>query len=106
MADECGLIDLYRQAYYMASGVAHSEWWSVETHAMERCLNVLHREHLVPSLSLSAGGNVELAQSWVDQLYSLMRVSLKILNADQASVAKAFAWLDADVDEDEAAGTE
>ncbi len=68
MAKECGLIDLYRQAYYMASGVAHSEWWSIETHAMERCLNVLHGGHLIPSLSLNSGGNVELASSWVDQL--------------------------------------
>jgi hypothetical protein len=41
MAEECGLIDLYRHAYYLASGVAHSEWWSIETHAMERCINVL-----------------------------------------------------------------
>jgi hypothetical protein len=56
MADECGLLDLYRQAYYMASGVAHSEWWSIETHAMERCLNVLHGGHLIPSLSLNSGG--------------------------------------------------
>ena len=61
MADECGLLDLYRQAYYMASGVAHSEWWSIETHAMERCMNVLHGGHLVPSLSLNSGGNVEFA---------------------------------------------
>jgi hypothetical protein len=61
MADECGLIDLDRQAYSMASGVAHSEWWSVETLAMERCLNVLHGGHLIPSLSLNSGANVELA---------------------------------------------
>ena len=61
MAEECGLLDLYRQTYYMASGVAHSEWWSIETHAMERCLNVLHGGHLIPSLSLNPGGNVEFA---------------------------------------------
>ena len=36
MAEECGLLDLYRQTYYMASGVAHSEWWSVQTYAMEQ----------------------------------------------------------------------
>lgn len=55
MADECGLLDLYRRTYSVASGVALSEWWSVETHAMEGCLTVLHRGHLIPSLSLSAG---------------------------------------------------
>ncbi|WP_433080062.1 DUF5677 domain-containing protein [Dactylosporangium sp. CA-052675] len=98
MAEECGLLDLYRQAYSLASGVAHSEWWSVETHAMERCLNVLHGGHLIPSLSLNAGGNVELAGSWVDQLYTLIRVSLQILGTDELAVRGAFAWLDATVD--------
>ncbi len=99
MAEECGLLDLYRQAYYMASGIAHSEWWSIETHAMERCLNVLHGGHLVPSLSLNSGGNVELATSWVDQLYTLIRISLQILGTDETAVGNAFAWLGAEADE-------
>jgi len=96
MAEECGLLDLYRQAYYMASGVAHSEWWSIETHAMERCLNVLHGGHLIPSLSLNSGGNVNLATTWVDQLYTLIRISLQILGTDENAVEKAFAWLGAE----------
>jgi hypothetical protein len=96
MAEECGLLDLYRHAYYIASGVAHSEWWSVETHAMERCLNVLHRGHLIPSLSLSPGGNVPLASSWVDQLYALIRTSLHTLGTEDAVVNDAFGWLEAD----------
>ncbi len=95
MAEECGLLDLYRQAYYMASGVAHSEWWSIETHAMARCLNVLHGGHLIPSLSLNSGGNVKLATSWVDQLYTLIRISLQILRTDKNAVENAFAWLGA-----------
>lgn len=98
MAKECDLLDLYRQAYYMASGVAHSEWWSVETHAMERCLNVLHGGHLIPSLSLNSGGNVELATSWVDQICTLISISLQILGTDETAVTSAFAWLDADTD--------
>jgi hypothetical protein len=93
MAEECGLLDLYRHAYYITSGVVHSEWWSVETHAMERCQNILHRGHLIPSLSLSAGANVDLARSWVDQIYSLMWWSLGVLGTDQTSVNKAFEWL-------------
>ena len=100
MADECGLLDLYRQAYYMASGVAHSEWWSVETHAMERCLNVLHGGHLIPSLSLNSGGNVTFASTWVDQLYTLMRVSLRILGTDERAVGEAFSWLVQDGESD------
>lgn len=94
MAEEVGLLDFYRQAYSLASGVSHSEWWSVETHAMEPCLNVLHGMHQIPSLSLSSGGNVELATAWVDQFYSLTRTGLRILGTDDAAVAEAFAWLE------------
>jgi Family of unknown function (DUF5677) len=93
MAEECGLLDFYRQAYSIASGTAHTEWWSVESNCMERCLNVLHRGHLIPSLTLSVAGNVDLAKSWVDQLHALIRISLEILDTDERSVTDAFSWL-------------
>jgi hypothetical protein len=99
MAEEYGLLYLYCQAYYMASGVAHSEWRSVEMHAIERCVNVLHGGHLIPSLSLSVGGNIELASSWVSQLYTLIRISLQVLDTNEESVRTAFAWLDAEADD-------
>lgn len=94
MATEAGLLDFYRQAYSQASGVAHSEWWSIETHAMERCLNVLHGLHLIPSLSLSQGGNVDLATAWVDQFYSLVRTAFRILDTEERAVSSAFSWLE------------
>lgn len=93
MAEEAGLLDFYRQTYSLSSGVAHSEWWSVETHAMEPCLNVLHGMHLIPSLSLSLGGNVELATAWVDQFYSLAHTALRILGTDEEAISAAFAWM-------------
>lgn len=99
MAEECGLLDFYRQSYSMASGVSHSEWWSVETHAMERCRNILHGGHLIPSLSLSSGGNVELASAWVDQFYTIIRISLQILGTEEQAVQQAFAWLGSDAEE-------
>lgn len=98
MAEECGLLDLYRHAYSLASGVSHSEWWSVETHAMERCQNVLHRGHLIPSLSLDPGGNVPLARSWVDQLHALIWISLQLLGTERRAVDEAFRWLSTDED--------
>ncbi|RYB90062.1 hypothetical protein EUA06_11665 [Nocardioides glacieisoli] len=101
MADETGLLDFYRQAYSQASGVAHSEWWSIETHAMERCLNVLHGLHLIPSLSLSLGGNVQLATAWVNQFYSLVRTAFRILDTEERAVSSAFSWLE----ESETGGT-
>jgi hypothetical protein len=106
MAEEAGLLDFYRQTYSLASGVAHSEWWSVETHAMEPCLNVLHGLHLIPSLSLSFGGNVPLASSWVDQFYSLLRTALSNLGTDEAAVSAAFSWLDEPADDLPASGSE
>ena len=98
MAEETGLLDFYRQAYSLSSGVVHSEWWSVETHAMEPCLNVLHGMHLIPSMSLNPGGNVELAASWVEQFYSIVRVGLGILGTNKDAVSEAFAWVNADDD--------
>lgn len=106
MGEECGLLDLYRQMYYMASGVAHSEWWSVQTYAMEQCLNVLHGGHLIPSLSLNAGGNVEFASFWVDHLCTLIRISLQILGTDEDSVNSAFAWLEDEQEKDAPDGGE
>jgi hypothetical protein len=103
MASECGLLDLYRHAYQLDSGVAHSEWWSVEIHAMERCLNVLHRGHLIPSLSLSTGGNEELAKSWIIALYALIRASLDILGSSEDAIQHAFTWLTAGDDQTEGA---
>lgn len=96
MASECGLGDLYRHTYQLDSGIAHSEWWSVEIHAMERCHNVLHRGHLIPSLSLSAGGNKQLAMSWIIGLYALMRASLDILGTSEDAIQQAFTWLTGD----------
>lgn len=93
MAEECGLLDLYRHTYGVASGVAHGEWWSLETHRMVRCRNVLHGGHLIASLSLSAGGNLDLAQSWVDFLYAIMRTSLDVLMVPEETVTEAYRWL-------------
>lgn len=92
MAEECGLLDLYRRTYYLASGVAHSEWWSVEMHATEQCLNVLHGGHRITSLSLSEGANVELATSWVNTLHSVIWRSLGIIGTDRDIAESVFRW--------------
>jgi hypothetical protein len=96
MADECGLLDIYRHGYYITSGVMHSEWWSVETHCMDQCLNILHRGHLIPSFSLNPGGRIEIADTWLDALYDLIHASLKILGVDADAVRNAFSWLSPD----------
>lgn len=93
MANECGLLDLYRHTYSVSSGVTHSEWWAIETNCMQRCFNILHGGHLIPSLELSLGENVALAKSWLDTLYTLIKVSLQILGTDIQAVNNAFSWM-------------
>jgi hypothetical protein len=93
MATDTGLMGLYRQVYMVSSGVTHTEWWSVEVHCMERCLNILHRGHLISSLRLNAGGQVPFAESWLDSLYVLIQTSLEILETNRTAVASAFAWM-------------
>lgn len=102
MAEECGLLYLYRHAYMPASGISHSEWWSVEMHSMERCYNILHRGHLIASLSLPSGGSEQLADAWLDSLYTLIVVSLEALNVNPANVHSAFGWME----DDDAAGAQ
>lgn len=106
MAGECGLLDLYRHVYYMGSGVAHSEWWSIEMHAMEQCRNALHGGHLIPSQSLNPGGNTEFASVWVQHLYTLIRVSLQILGTDEHAAESAFSWLEDNQDDSAPSGTD
>ncbi len=96
MAEEGGLLDFYRHAYSMSSGVVHSEWWSIELHAMEPCLNVLHGMHLIPSLSINPGGNLDLARAWVNQFHALVQDGMQLLQIDTKAAANAFAWLEAE----------
>lgn len=95
MAQECGLEDLYRHAYQLESGIVHSEWWSVELHSMEPCLNVLHRGHLIPKLEVPVGGSADLGRGWLIALYSLIQDSLQILDVPETQVRAAFDWLNA-----------
>jgi hypothetical protein len=94
MAAEVGLSDLYRNSFQLQSGIVHGEWWSIEAHGMEPCLNVMHRAHLIPSLSLSSGGDKTLARSWLDGLYTIIWMSLSILGTEKESVDAAFSWLE------------
>ena len=52
MASELGQLDHYRHVYQPASGVTHGEWWTLEESTMIKCLNPLHRFHLMPALDI------------------------------------------------------
>lgn len=93
MAEQAGLLDLYRHTFQLQSGFTHSEWWALEMTCMERCHNVLHRGHLIPSLDLAFGGDAAVARSWLIALHSLIRASLHILDVEKNVVRDAFSWL-------------
>lgn len=49
MAQEVGLDMLYRSVFQAASGEIHGEWEPLQREDLIRCMNPLHRFHLVPS---------------------------------------------------------
>ena len=63
-------------------------------HSMERCLNILHRGHLIPNLSLGTSGITQLADAWIESLHALIRLSLEVLEPEPESVRAAFDWID------------
>lgn len=48
MAEECGLLDRYREIFQRERGSLHKEWWAIEDHAIEPCQNPLHLWHSIP----------------------------------------------------------
>lgn len=49
MAKEVGLESLYRSVFQVSSSEIHGEWEPVSRENLQRCLNPLHRWHLVPA---------------------------------------------------------
>jgi hypothetical protein len=80
MAAEVGLEDLYRHVFQPASGVSHGEWWAIEDYAMQRCLNPLHRFHLIPSFGLVYPTTPEFATVLEARLRSLMSEAVRQLS--------------------------
>lgn len=56
-------------------------------------MNILHCGHLIASMSLNTGGNVQLATSWTGMLHALISYSLEVQRVDEAARADAFDWL-------------
>jgi hypothetical protein len=84
MANETGLVDLYRHIYQSASGVTHGEWWAVQDYAMQRCMNPLHRFHWVLSMEPVGGNEALLAEYWVTKLAELVGLALDELHPEDS----------------------
>jgi hypothetical protein len=82
MAEQVALGDEYRQIYQPASGVTHGEWWSIEDDAMVRCMNPLHRFHLIASLDAPCSVTPPLALTLTTKFESILKLALNELARD------------------------
>lgn len=79
MATDVGLEDLYRHVFQPTSGVTHGEWWAIEDYGMQRCVNPLHRFHLIPSFTLEYPINPDFPKVLDDHLRECMQAALEQL---------------------------
>lgn len=82
MASSSDLAELYKNVYQMSSGILHGEWWAVTEYSMQRCMNPLHRFHLIPTLDGFSTGDKRLAEYWIHVLGKLMLASLREQGVD------------------------
>lgn len=79
MATEADLADTYKYIYQQSSSVTHGEWWTIEDSAMQRCLNPLHRFHLIPSFNAQPDFAADMGKMLVDKLERLLGQAIGIL---------------------------
>jgi hypothetical protein len=79
MASEADLADTYKHIYQQASSVTHGEWWTIEDSAMQRCLNPLHKFHLIPSFNAQPAFGAEMGKMLVGKLERLLGQAVRFL---------------------------
>lgn len=82
MAEQVNRRDLYRHLYQGASSYSHGEWWTVEDDAMQRCLNPLHRFHLIPSHDPPGATSTTLPYSIASMFEGLAEFGARLLAID------------------------
>lgn len=78
MAEEAGMMDIYRTMYQVTSGVAHCEWEFIEHYEMNRCLEPLHRGHALP-LAGHIPPTLEFGLLLQNQFQMLVEIASEIL---------------------------
>jgi hypothetical protein len=84
MAEEVGMADEYRLHFQVESGVTHGEWWAIEEYAMQRCMNPLHRFHLLPSFSPTYPATSEFPQVVLARFENLIEIAATGICGDRA----------------------
>jgi hypothetical protein len=93
MAEQVQLMELYNLVYQPTSGVLHGEWWSVQENSTERCMNLLHMGHRVPSYEGVPAPTDRVGRYWVHELRALMVLSLE----QQGVEGDVESFLDTDI---------
>lgn len=79
MAQEADVMDIYRTTYQLTSGVAHCEWEFLEHYEMTRCLEPLHRWHMLP-LADHMPPTLEFGFLLQNQFQRLIKIALDVLD--------------------------
>jgi len=88
MAQEVALIDYYNLYYSLLNAAVHSNWHFIGKHNVERCENVLHRRHFLPSV-----GGVESDMSLLVSTVGMLNDSYELYKRStdaQAEVGEAY----------------
>ena len=83
MAEEAGLLDVYRYDYQPSSGATHSQWHHVGKYNLVTCPNPLHKFHKIP-IAPELGSDIaylQRAAEYVEKTFALFdnKFSVKII---------------------------
>ncbi len=79
MAQEVGLADLYRSVFQASSTEIHGEWEPVQRENLMRCLNPLHRFHMIPSTEPPWIHDPTFPRMLIGMLRRLVNIGIKYL---------------------------
>lgn len=83
MAEQSDLLDLYRHVFQTSSGVMHGEWWAIEDYELTRCVEPLHRFHLVPSVDDNVDPTLDFGQHLVDRFVEVASLGVSNLTREE-----------------------
>jgi hypothetical protein len=83
MAEQTDLLDLYRHVFQTSSGVMHGEWWAIEDYELTRCVEPLHRFHLVPSVDDNVDPTLDFGQHLVDRFLEVASLGVSNLTRQE-----------------------
>jgi hypothetical protein len=82
LAEAIGMTDDYDLVLAPASNALHGDWTTLDRHALERCLNPLHRWHRIPRLKLGWQAAPHLVGQLLDYADELVAAYVEAIQQD------------------------